>query len=413
MKNSIFIALSLLFVFSMCRSSEYPGKTLAEFKVQSGEHTRLASLVSASLDPANVSDQLGLFELVNRKEVPVAFQIDKQGLVSWKLSGSTAAGAERKFIVKKLENSSLQASGLFVIKAEDGGYSFEMADKTALYYRAATMFPPDGVEEAYKRSGYIHPLYAPNGAELTTIQPADHYHHYGIWNPWTKTQFRGEEIDFWNLKKMDGTVRHREVLNTSSGPVFSSMKVMHEHIVWPESEKETIAMEEIQEMTLHAAIDGAYFLDFLSELKPLEDIVLEEYRYGGFGFRATEYWTNQNSYILTSEGNERAEADGKAARWCFVYGDTPNGKAGILFMGHPENYNYPEPLRVWPVNANGGRGDVFVNFSPTRNMDWPLSAGTSYKLRYRMLVFDGELDAATAEQYWNDFAYPVNVEVSK
>jgi hypothetical protein len=413
MKNSIFIALTLLFVFSMCRSSEYPGKTLVEFKVHSGEYARLASLVSASVDPGFISDQLGLFELIDRKEIPVAFQINLEGVISWKLEGATEAGAERKYILKELEKSSGQKSASLVVRQTDGGYSFAIADKTAFYYRSATMFPPEGVDEAYKRSGYIHPLYAPNGAELTTMQPEDHYHHYGIWNPWTKTQFRGKEIDFWNLKKMDGTVRHRDVLHTVSGPVFSSLKVMHDHIVWPESEQETIAIEEIQDMILHTANDGAYFLDFHSELKPLEDIVLEEYRYGGFGFRATEYWTNQNTYILTSEGNERAEADGKAARWCIVYGDTPKGKAGILFMGHPENYNFPEPLRVWPVNANGGRGDVFVNFSPTRNIDWSLESGKSYKLKYRMLVFNGELEANTAEQYWNDFAYPAKVDVSK
>lgn len=411
MKNSIFIALTLLFVFSMCRSSEYPGKTLVEFKVQSGEFNRLEALASADIDVGMVSQQLALFELIKGKEIPVAFQIDNHGKINWKLKGTTEAGSERKFILKELEKPLTASSSSVAVSTAEGGYHLEIADKTAFYYRAATMFPPEGVDKAYKRSGYIHPLYAPNGAELTTMQPEDHYHHYGIWNPWTKTLFRDEEIDFWNLKKLDGTVRHREVLHTESGPVFSNLKVMHDHIVWPESDRETIAIEEMQDMILHAAGDGAYFLDFHSVLNPQEDIVLQEYRYGGFGFRATEYWTNQNTYILTSEGNERAEADGKAARWCFVYGDTPLGKAGILFMGHPENYNFPEPLRVWPVNANGGRGDVFVNFSPTRNIDWPLESGKSYQLRYRMLVFDGELDAAKAEQYWNDFAYPVKVDV--
>jgi len=54
-----------------------------------------------------------------------------------------------------------------------------------LQYNFGITMPPAGINEAYKRSGYIHPLYTPHGQVLTRIQPPDHYHHYGIWNPWT------------------------------------------------------------------------------------------------------------------------------------------------------------------------------------------------------------------------------------
>lgn len=58
-----------------------------------------------------------------------------------------------------------------------------------LTYQFKTVYPPKGIDTAYKRSGFIHPLYTPHGQVLTRIQPPDHYHHYGIWNPWTHTLF--------------------------------------------------------------------------------------------------------------------------------------------------------------------------------------------------------------------------------
>jgi type 1 glutamine amidotransferase len=40
-----------------------------------------------------------------------------------------------------------------------------------------------------------------------------------------------------------------------------------------------------------------------------------------------------------------------------------------------------------------------------------LKPGNTYALQYRMLVYDGTLDAAQAERYWRDFANPPRVDV--
>ena len=72
-------------------------------------------------------------------------------------------------------------------------------------------------------------------------------------------------------------------------------------------------------------------------------------------------------------------------------------------MSFPNNYNHPEPLRIWPLNQNE-RGDVFANFSPTKNMDWELIPGKTYVLKYRLLVFNGKLTKDIAENEWQNFA---------
>src|SRR5690606_20499884 len=78
-------------------------------------------------------------------------------------------------------------------------------DQPLLTYHFKTAYPPPGQDSSYQRSGFIHPVYTLKGQQLTRIQPKDHYHHYGIWNPWTHTIFEGDTVDFWNLYKKEGT----------------------------------------------------------------------------------------------------------------------------------------------------------------------------------------------------------------
>jgi len=47
---------------------------------------------------------------------------------------------------------------------------------------------------------------------------------------------------------------------------------------------------------------------------------------------------------------------------------------------------------------------MFANFAPTKDKDWILQPGKTYVLKYRLLVFNGKLDAAKAESAWQYFA---------
>ena len=81
-------------------------------------------------------------------------------------------------------------------------------------------------------------------------------------------------------------------------------------------------------------------------------------------------------------------------------------------MSYPTNYNYPEPLRIWPENQNG-RGDMFANFSPTKDKSWSLYPGVNYVLKYRLLVFNGHFTKEKAESAWKYFAYPPAITIKK
>jgi len=294
--------------------------------------------------------------------------------------------------------------------------SLSYGGKRVLDYRHAYLEAPANIDPLYGKSGFIHPLRSPEGNILTRIQPPDHYHHYGIWNPWTKTIVGGKEVDFWNLALGEGTVRFAGLISSISGDVFSGFAVLQEHLNFKASGPDQVAITESWRVkNFPVEIEGrtCWLIDFTSTLNnPLDSAIeLSAYRYGGgIGWRATAAWNKDNSSILTSEGRTRKNADGTSARWCRVEGWFPSGiHSGILFCSHPGNRAHPEPMRVWPEDAND-RGDVFFEFCPIRHQKWTIYPGKDYVMKYRMLVFDGEISPEVAESVWQNYAQPVSIE---
>ncbi len=315
----------------------------------------------------------------------------------------------QKFVLVK----GRQAPGLPRVEtiSENGILTIHAANRKLLSYYFKTLYPPDGIDSSFRRSGFIHPLWSPHGQVLTRIQPKDHYHHFGLWNPWTHVLFEGDTVDFWNIGDKKGTVRFSKFISTSNGSVFSEYKAIHEHLSFMKAPKGKVAIHEIQSVRVYQPQSEFYIMDFTSEMNCADSKVwLLQYRYGGLGWRTTEQWDNKNSEVMSSEGKTRKDADGSTARWCIVQGAVDNDYAGALLMSFPGNFNHPEPLRIWPENQYD-RGDLFANFSPTKNKDWLLEPGKSYTLKYRLLVFNGKLTREIAESIWDYFANPPKVEV--
>jgi hypothetical protein len=320
-------------------------------------------------------------------------------------------------LTKTIAPNEEKAATRVEIEDKDGALTIHSGNTRLLRYVYKKVYPPAGIDSAFGKSGFIHPLWAPHGQELTRIQPPDHYHHYGIWNPWTHVLFEGDTVDFWNIGGKHGTVRFAKFISKTDGPVYSEFKALHEHVAF-KKEGEKIALNEVQTVRVYKPEQGSnYFIvDFISEMScaSASPFHIVAYRYAGFGWRATEYWNKDNSEMLTSEGKTRDSTDGTKARWCIVYGALPdNDEGGAVMLSYPGNYNHPEPLRIWDKKANSGRGDVFANFAPTKDKDWILEPGKTYTLRYRLVVFNGKFDAAKAESAWQYFAKEPQVRIVK
>jgi hypothetical protein len=302
---------------------------------------------------------------------------------------------------------------------ENGNLRMIYGGHNPITYRYGMTYPPKGVDSIFAKSGFIHPIITPNGDTLTRIQPPDHYHHYGLWGPWTHTRIDTTRVDFWNLGEGMGTVLFTEFKDVTSGDVFSSFTARQDHLDLKTQEEPQVAVNEDLEVRLwNLGRSDRFMFDYTTTFSsPLENgILFEAYRYGGgIGLRFTERWKADNCTVLTSEGKDRLTADGSNARWAIVSGESTDGDgtSGILFMSYPENRMHPEPMRIWPIDGNNGRGDMFFQFCPIRHEEWRIEPNKEYQLKYRMVIFDGELNAEEAEAYWQAFSKPPKVILTK
>jgi hypothetical protein len=350
-----------------------------------------------------------LYEVNGEETIRVPSQAEGEQLI-WIIEAPVDSGTRQYEI--QYGNSSPETVAVEGVK-QNGRITIVYGNKNLLQYQYETMYPPPGVDSSYKRSAFIHPLWTPHGQVLTRIQPPDHYHHYGIWNPWTHVLFEGDTIDFWNLKKELGTVRFAGFTSLADGPVFSEYEALHEHVVLKGGGGEKIALKELQKVRVYRPHNDYYIVDLISAYSCASEspFTILEYRYAGLGWRATGEWHKGNSEVLTSTGKTRTDADGSRERWYLVQGELGTDFGGVLMMSHTANFNHPEPVRIWPVNLND-RGDVFASFAPTKNTDWLLEPGKTYVQRYRFIVFNGKFTAETAENAWRNYtACPCRIKI--
>ena len=411
------LRISFLLIACFNGFSQVPGK----FSLEISEG-RAGLPVCINIDWLNYNSDKGkitLFEITPEGELFTPSQLET-GISGrlWFIPGECKSKAPERVFIIRISEDTLDRSGKKIISVEKGHKDLKVTanKKPVLNYRFAMTYPPEGVDLLYRRSGYIHPLWSPGGEPLTRIQPPDHYHHYGIWGPWTLTHIGGRETDFWNLAKGEGTVKFAGLISVVEGDVFSGFKVLQQHVDFGGAGEDRIAINELLDVRIWNLSDKVWIIDYTTSFNtPLENgIMLDAYRYGGgIGFRATERWHKDNCTVLTSENKTREDADGSFARWCIVEGESSAEaqRSGILFMSHPSNRMHPEPMRVWPADTNEGRGDIFFEFVPIRHNSWKLERGKDYTLKYRLVVFDGRMDNESANNYWNSFANMPKIKI--
>ncbi len=394
---------------------------LTKITVEAGKYTRIDTVVSVELEGISSADALHLVEILPSGTKPVAAQIEpgEPPRLWWILSGTTPAESKRYYELSK--KCDVKAVEVKAIK-NDSFLELRINDANVLRYNNAVVPAPNDLgrkvkeeqRRLYDRSGFIHPLWSPSGDVMTDIHPADHIHHYGIWMPWTKTEFEGQEVDFWNVGRGLGTVRFVKFLSTTSGPVYGGFEAEQEHVALKTAEGEKVVLKEVWDVRAYNIgwpEKDYYLIDFKSTQRCVADSPLRQvqYRYGGFGFRGARQWKDENAAYLTSEGKTRVDGHGTRARWCDTAGAIEGKWAGVTIMSHPKNFQHPEPMRIWPPKDRF----VFFNFAPSQLGDWEMKPGEDYVFRYRLYVHEGKINVADAKCIWNDYAEPPIVKLEK
>lgn len=404
-----FLSLCLLFCSLVCS-----GQPLARITVEAGDYTRIDTPVSLDLNGVPLGfpqDEVHLVEVKGeqRIDVPVQFEAGSPPRLWWVLSGTTQAGGKRTY--ELMEGAGPAASGVEAVLNEKV-LQVEANGTKVLSYNHAVVPAPAGQSRLFDRSGFIHPLWSPTGSVLTNIHPKDHYHHLGIWMPWTHTEFEGKPVDFWNLGGGQGTVRFKKILSTTSGPIYGGFQAEHEHLALKTEKGEKVVLNEVWDVRVYnvGGPQKDYWLwDVVSTQRCVADSPLKllEYRYGGFGFRATADWKGETAAYLTSEGKTRKDGHATRARWCDTAGVSDGKWKGVTFFSHPKNFRHPEAMRIWP----GFDEEVFFNWAPVQTGDFEMKPGEDHVFRYRQYVHEGKVDVEKTEQLWNDYAHPPKMTI--
>ncbi len=379
-------------------------------EIKGGDKDVAGSLVEFK-DPERRTGHLQLRGESGGNPLPVQFQTNSAVVV---LIPELKAGETKNFVLES--TSSPEVDSQINVAKGDGVLTFTKGKETKpfLQYQMEPGLVPAGTDEKFKHGAHLHPFFTPAGTLVTGNHPSDHPHQRGIWMSWTKTEFEGRHPDYWNMGKdasgnLTGEILFKRLASTWSGTVRAGFTSVHDWIDHTSGAPKPV-LEESWSVSLSSAECAGkpvYLMDFTSDQKCAgsEPLKLPEYHYGGLGVRGPAEWDPVEAVTMsTSEGLDRAKGDGSKAKWVVMKGGSGKTEAGLAVLIHPENFRFPQPLRLNPKNPQ-------LCVAPSRDGDWAIEPNKPLQLRYRMVAFDGPADATWLEALWNGYASPPTVTV--
>ena len=211
----------------------------------------------------------------------------------------------------------------------------------------------NGAPEVKRRSGYLHPVYAPDGTVVTDDFPKDHWHHRGIFWAWPIVRSGGEKYDPWAV---EADCKSRFVRWLGRDARSSTAKLAVEN-GWFAGEKKLV--REIVEITAHPARGMRRSIDFLISLEAtgapveLEGEPTQEKGYGGFSVR---FAPRRETVVTTDKGAQARDTDMVPHSWAQLEGTFEGRRAGLRIDIDPANRAFPNG---WCLRNYGFLG---VNF---------------------------------------------------
>jgi methane monooxygenase PmoA-like len=388
----------------------------------------LATVFGGKIEP----ERLQIVELNTRPNMPrpadavVQFVPDAEGSSKGTLWWTMTPGVsgERHFTLKvgdrstKFELTARTDEDRLAVDVSEGSMP-------VLRYNQGTVPPPAEIVEHfekqkkppffYARGDYIHPVYGPDGEELTDDYSMNHPHHRGICWAWPVVCWKGESRDIWAVRVLPeepGGVWARPVSldRVEAGPVLALIEAEN---VWKWGDEDPIVQEFVTIRAFRGR-DRCRFIDVDIRLVALVDDLSIGGRpsagYGGFTFRTYPEFDQRKIDMHI----DPASATPREA-WFHLTGNFPGGKgaAGMALMEHVTNPDYPS----YPDPQTSDRiPDAYPRWR-TVQPAWPgdrkvpLAKGEPLVLKHRLWIHPGLSDDKTLSDVWAAYAQPVSTSL--
>ncbi|NIS50147.1 MAG: hypothetical protein GWN67_09300 [Phycisphaerae bacterium] len=280
--------------------------------------------------------------------------------------------------------------------------------KVTRYMYAYDTSTPQRVFETYKP---LHHVFDAQGKNLLTNGPDGEHeytkkikfpHHRGIFIGWNRLEFGGKRFDLWH---MSGVAQvHQKFLEKTAGPILARSSSL---INWNDKGGEAMVAERREVTVFRQSEPTVLLLEFQSELKAVRgDVFLNgDPEHAGMQYRAhndvaTGGKDVKATYLFHKDGID-AHKD-RDLPWAAMSCGLNGRRYSVLHMNHPDN---PKQT-LYSAYRDYGRFGAFFKKK--------VGAGETLKLRYRILVIEGEMpERGELAQKYSEFVDVPKVEVEK
>ena len=281
-------------------------------------------------------------------------------------------------------------------------FDFWLNDKRLAQYRSAPV--PFAAHAALKP--YIETLKTPSGKNILRASPHDHLHHHAL-----MYALKVGDTNFWEElvpnagKQMTNDVQYIAVANSPTGrPTVKS------EINW-RSNTQSLLLEtreiSVTDRNTVSERPDAVLLDWQSTLRAPEETVLGgagSGHYYGLGMRFVQEMDKGGRFFNSTGTNDgeivRGDERLTRCRWMGYTAKVDGEPVTVAVFDHPSN---PVPMTVFTMGDGGG---AFAYMSATMNMHREpirLAAGQTFAVKYRVVVWDGEVPPEVVEERYREF----------
>ena len=380
----------------------FQSSTAQQVVVKGGKFATYNTPITITINQPADKNHYGLYNPASKKTYALQWFTKDQAI--FMLTDSIDAGKEIKLSLKKIS----APTSPFDIHESSAGLEIRLKEKPVFFYHTAMSEPPPDSPSYYRRSGFIHPLYSPEGTVMTDDFPSSHAHQHGVFHAWTNNTYKKKHVDFWNQHQNTGTIQFKELVSKTTGPVFAELKTKQQYV----SLEFGVVLEEEWTIRVYPLMDQFLFELSLEQTNITSDtLFLNKYIYGGMAFRGTREWDpfnkkyfKNNWNVLTSEGVKDSLANNTAVRWATAYGNIDGVMSSATVFNHPTNVRYPQKIRVHPNMP-------YWVYAPVIDGELSIAPAEKYKASYLYYISNTKPDNSSLERIDENWIHPPSVKV--
>jgi len=251
---------------------------------------------------------------------------------------------------------------------------------------------------------FLFPVNGPSGASVTSMRNGRFPHHSSIF-------FGCDKVNggnYWQDRLDTGRIASSgPVLVTSSGPEI----VLTDSCVWSRPGAPS-PLRDRRRITFSSPTAALRQIDFDIELEALIDVVITKTNHSLLGIRLDpDLAPVFGGTIVDAEGRTGESGTfAKTAPWLAAVGSRGGvGPEGLALLQHPSNPDSPAP---WFTRDYGFLSPTPM-YWPTDGVATRLSRGSRLTLRYRILIFSGDLSTADVAGRYRTYALSSSTALSE